>query len=150
MATASDRFWSKVEKGSDCWLWKAALSIGGYGTFHVSGGNTVTKGRVRVYAHRWAYEQVKGPIPDGLELDHLCRTRNCVNPDHLEPVTHAENHERRAGFKTGPYNVGDSCKRGHPRTPENTGINVYGYRYCRPCARAVSARCAAKRKSEVV
>lgn len=132
-ATPAERFWPKVEKTSGCWIWKSAHVPAGYGTFYV--GNYV-----RMYAHRWSYEQTFGVIPEGLELDHLCRNRACVRPDHLEPVTHAENHFRRRGFKTGPYDVGSHCRRGHERTPANTGVNTYGYRFCRPCARAVMAR----------
>jgi hypothetical protein len=148
-ATPSERFWSKVQKTADCWVWKASVAgPGKYGHFHVSGGSTAAKGRVRVYAHRWSYEEVVGPIPDGLELDHLCRNPRCVNPAHLEPVTHAENHRRRRGFRTGPYNVGDACRHGHPRNAENTGINAYGYRFCRPCARAKTARYAQKRRQQ--
>ena len=137
MATASDRFWARVDKQESCWIWTGTTAGSGYGSFYVEGGRA---GRVRMYAHRWSYEQGKRPIPDGMELDHLCRVRRCVNPDHLEPVTHAENHRRRSGVRHGPYDVGDSCKRGHPRTPENTGINSQGARFCRPCARAASAR----------
>jgi hypothetical protein len=89
--TAPARFWAKVATDGDCWLWRAHVMRNGYGYFD--------KG----YAHRWAYQHMVAEIPEGLELDHLCRVRNCVNPYHLEPVTHAENHRRRRGIKTGPY-----------------------------------------------
>ena len=88
------RFWSKVRKTSGCWLWTGATNADGYGTFHVDRFN----GRQRVaYAHRIAYSLLRGPVPDGLELDHaVCGTRRCVNPDHLDPVTHAVNMQRAA------------------------------------------------------
>jgi hypothetical protein len=89
--TAPKRFWSKVQQHGDCWTWAAYTMPNGYGHFD------------KQYAHRWAYEYMVGEIPAGLELDHLCRRRNCVNPFHLDPVTHAENHRRRRGIKTGPY-----------------------------------------------
>lgn len=88
MSTEADRFFAKVEKTNDCWLWRAATTVG-YGVF-----KRATK--VLVYAHRWSYEHHVGPIPEGLHIDHLCRVRACVNPAHLEPVTLAENN-RRAG-----------------------------------------------------
>jgi HNH endonuclease len=88
----SERFWAKINKGgpipehrSDlgpCWLWTAATNYG-YGVFRID--------RRSIYAHRYAYELLVGPIPDGLQLDHLCRVPPCVNPTHLEPVTHREN-----------------------------------------------------------
>lgn len=82
-ATLMERFWAKVERDpSGCWLWTASLADGGYGHF----------GRWK--AHRYAYETLVEPVPHGLDLDHLCRVRHCVNPSHLEPVTRAENLRR--------------------------------------------------------
>lgn len=72
--------------GTPCWIWQLSTVGAGYGRFQVDGKKHL--------AHRWHYEQVHGQIPDGLELDHLCRQYRCVNPDHLEPVTHIENVRR--------------------------------------------------------
>lgn len=86
--TVEERWWEKVAITEGCWLWTASLDGNGYGRFH--DGERDTK------AHRSGYEMLVGPVPDGLELDHLCRVRACVRPDHLEPVTHAENVRRAA------------------------------------------------------
>ncbi|MBN9210756.1 MAG: hypothetical protein BGO45_10805 [Microbacterium sp. 71-36] len=83
-ATVSERFWARVVK-ADCWEWTGSLRTG-YGLFRLDGRNVQT--------HRWAYEEQVGPIPDGFQIDHLCRNTRCVNPDHLEPVTQAENIRR--------------------------------------------------------
>lgn len=77
------RFWAKVDKTGDCWLWAGYRDRRGYGTFNV--------GRTPKKAHRVAYELVKGPIPAGLVIDHRCWNPPCVNPDHLRAVTPAAN-----------------------------------------------------------
>lgn len=80
------RFWSKVDKTDACWLWTGALNNSGYGTIKING--------VTVGAHRHSFLLAGRAIPEGLDLDHLCSVRRCVNPDHLEPVTRAENLRR--------------------------------------------------------
>lgn len=123
--TPEERFWSKVEKTDGCWLWTGALNGGGYGRFNV--------GR-RLYAHRAAYLMFVGPIPDGLQIDHLCRVRHCVNPDHLEPVTHAEN-VRRGEVGT-RERMRTHCPHGHEYTEANTYVHPRdGSRKCMACAR---------------
>lgn len=118
MAVLPDRFWEKVEKTETCWLWIASLDRKGYGQFKLGG----EKRR----AHRICFEALVGPVPAGLQLDHLCRVRNCVNPAHLEPVTAGENVMR------GERVLRSHCSFGHERTPENS--YVYGRkRQCRIC-----------------
>lgn len=114
-------FWSAVDRSGPggCWLWTRTLDEG-YGSYNLNG--------VKHKAHRYAYEAVVGPIPDGLFLDHLCRVRNCVNPMHLEPVTHKVNMER------GLTATKTRCKYGHDFTEANTYL-YEGRRYCRTCAR---------------
>jgi hypothetical protein len=85
--TPVGRFMGRVEKTSDCWLWTGGKTKNGYGSFYPKKGPSK-------YAHRWLYALVRGPIPEGMQLDHLCRVRHCVNPDHLEPVTMQENLRR--------------------------------------------------------
>jgi hypothetical protein len=86
--TAEKRFWSKVQKGPGCWLWLGRLNSVGY-------GRVSRNGRLQ-HAHRFVYELVKGPIPPGLEIDHICRNRACVNPDHLRLATSKQNRENQS------------------------------------------------------
>jgi len=100
-----ERFWAKVERGDGCWIWVAGLLRSGYGQFSPMAGKNVR-------AHRFAYELLVGPIPEGLTLDHLCRVHSCVNPTHLEPVTHLEN-VRRGMAPNVQIRRSGLCKRGH-------------------------------------
>src|SRR6266568_5486930 len=84
------RFWAKVDRSGACWLWTAHVGEDGYGTFSLDGHHQ--------RAHRIAWVLLRGPIPEGLQIDHLCRVRACVNPDHLEPVTQRENILRGEGI----------------------------------------------------
>ena len=102
----ADRFWEKVEKTDGCWIWRGARNRSGYGRIQKAVGITQL-------AHRVAYTMEVGPIPDGMQIDHLCRTTSCVNPAHLEPVTARENQHRVSVLKT-------HCVQGHEYTPENT------------------------------
>lgn len=141
-ASVAERFWSKVEKTASCWLWTAATLRGGYGQFTISHD-------VKISAHRWSYESLVGPIPDGLVLDHLCRVSACVNPNHLEPVAQAENVRRGevwmiSGSKT-------HCPSGH----EYAGGNLYlrpsdGARVCRACTREHQRRRRLRRSGQLI
>ena len=131
-----ERFMEKVDVTDSCWLWTAQLSKDGYGRF----GVRVTSQRyMPTNAHRVAYELFVGPIPEGMHLDHLCGVRNCVRPDHLEPVTPLVN-----VLRSEPPNR-THCPQGHEYTPENTR-RVNGKRHCRACGYAdLKRRRAAKR-----
>lgn len=127
-----ERFWPKVDlSGPGCWLWTAGTNRDGYGSFRVGSQSDGT--RRHVLAHRWAYEHLVGPIPEGLTIDHLCRVRHCVNPDHLEPVSHAEN--TRRGESGRNQRIKTHCPQGHPYDEENTYM-WNDHRYCRACQRA--------------
>jgi hypothetical protein len=92
--TVEERFWASVNKTETCWLWTGApCARGGYGTLNVNGG---TGHRPR-YAHRVSYELANGPIPEGKQIDHICHTPLCVNPEHLRPVDHKQNGENHQG-----------------------------------------------------
>jgi len=140
MTTVLERLATKFTIGDGCWEWTAGRNPDGYGHFRV--GNTQRK------AHRVVYELMIGPIPDGLDLDHLCRNRACVRPDHLEPVTRGENQRRGVPFRPPRDNNAwgrrvTHCPQGHqyPR-PSEPGKK----RNCLVCKRErmAAARRAAK------
>jgi hypothetical protein len=112
------------EPNTGCWLWLGAITTTGYGFMTLRNGK-----RRSVMAHRVSYEAFVGPIPDGYEIDHKCRQHECVNPDHLEPVTHAENMRRYSKFD--PRIQSADCKHGHPLDGVRTRNS--GGRYCKTC-----------------
>lgn len=129
-ATA-ERFWEKVDFGVDCWKWDAYCDPEGYGRFMLGSRN--------VYSHRFAYEFCVGIIPRNKQIDHLCRVRHCVNPDHLEVVTQRENILRGKGI-TAQAAKAANCPHGHEYNAENTIIRNQGWRQCRTCKRASDAK----------
>lgn len=127
-APAPERFWLMVQKTESCWLWTGATSKG-YGRFNPDG-------RV-VWAYRYAYELLVGPVPAGMELDHTCRVKVCVNVAHLEPVTHRENMLRAPHIRA--FLDAPACINGHPWTEANT-LRVGTRRFCRACNREKARR----------
>jgi hypothetical protein len=119
---------------SGCWEWSGKVAKNGY-------GHTKVGGEFRL-AHRAFYEGMKGPIAEGMTIDHLCRNRSCVNPAHLEPVSRGENVLRSPATRAAINLAKTHCVRGHPLS----GPNLYlrpdrpGHRHCRACAKAASRK----------
>ena len=106
--TTEERYWEKVDKTDNCWLWTASCDSSGYGKFWHEGK--------LVLAHRFAYAWAYGGIPEGMQVDHRCHNRRCVRPDHLRLVTHAQNGQNRRGAQSN----------------SGTGVRgVYWYESCR-------------------
>lgn len=140
--TPEQRFLQQVDKHGPvsalrpdlgaCWLWTGTLTNNGYAGFNAQSQRS---------GHRWAYQHYVGPIPEGLQIDHLCRVRHCVNPAHLEAVTPEENVSRIPRLPV------THCSHGHEYTDENTWTDTRGNRFCRACNRERQrARKAANRK----
>lgn len=120
MKTLEERFWQKVDcrEADECWEWKAAKYTNGYGI--IRDGSKIRS------AHRLSYALAHGEIPEGLVIDHLCLNKGCVNPAHLEAVTHRENTLRYTQTIT-------ACPKGHEYDEANTYIDRNGARVCRKC-----------------
>lgn len=133
--TTKERFITKFTKTDNCWIWEAAKNRGGYGVFRMN-KRTCT-------AHRLAYTTFVGPIPKGLDIDHLCRNRACVNPDHMEPVTRGENTRRGdapKALRAYKANITE-CPSGHPYDEINTYYRKdRPGRECRTCRTETSRR----------
>lgn len=144
----SVRLIARTEQRGDCWIWSGALNSG-YGYCTINGENWLV--------HRFLYEQLRGPIGDGLHLHHVCQTRACVNPDHLEEVTQAEHTARHGGIPQALRDRANDrlllthCPHGHPYSGDNLrlkttargGIN----RICRTCSRDADRRRRARLKA---
>ena len=135
--SVGERFFSRIDKiPSGCWVWTGSIMQCGYGRMKVDNKT--------VLAHRLAYELMVGPIPEGLEIDHLCRNRACVNPEHLEPVTGQVNTLR--GETIAASNAAKThCPKGHPYNESNTFLRSSG-RGCRECGREAGRLWYARKK----
>lgn len=116
IASLAARLKARTVVSGECWIWTGATSNGGYGQIQIAGITSP------VATHRLAYEIWVGPIPEGLHIDHLCRVRSCLRPEHLEAVTQAENNRRSFEFR-----LQGRCGRGHP--------HPLGSPQCKPCIR---------------
>jgi hypothetical protein len=135
--------WSKVTITNECWIWTGTISSQGYGQFERSGK--------RYRAHRAFYEEIKGSIPFGLEIDHLCRNRACVNPTHLEAVSRRTNILRGSGCSA-KNSKKTHCIKGHLLKGDNLMLYRYHktkqlWRFCRTCRNEANRKWIAKRKS---
>ncbi len=124
--SAAERFWPKVVKSGDCWMWEGNRTPRGYGMFW--------SGERLVSAYRWAYEDAEGSVPNGMELDHLCRVHACVRPSHLEAVVHRTNILRGVG-PTAINARKTHCNYGHLYSDDNLYLPPSGQRVCLTCKR---------------
>ncbi|MFC8008955.1 HNH endonuclease signature motif containing protein [Streptomyces cinereoruber] len=130
-AKAVARFWRRVAITDRCWTWTGTTVPAGYGRLIINKKVTLV--------HRYSYELNVGPIPKGLTIDHLCRTKNCVNPDHLEAVTSRVN-TLRSNNPAAINRRKTHCIQGHALTKENTYSSMKNARQCKPCVRSAARR----------
>lgn len=116
-----ERFFQKVLKTHSCWIWMASLDHRGYGRFKFN--------KKAVRAHRFSFELFNGPIQECLTIDHVCRNKKCVNPDHLRTMTRAEN----ASIGNKNREKPSQCQRGHEFSGKNLYIDRNGHRKCKTC-----------------
>ena len=127
--STAERLWLKVQKTDSCWLWTGGTNNYGYGLFWHNK-------KMRL-AHRVAYETINGFIPEGMQIDHLCRVRQCVNPSHLEVVTSKVNTSSGKGLAS--INAKKThCPQGHSYSGDNLFLDNRGFRNCRECHRIKS------------
>ncbi|MCA1844613.1 MAG: HNH endonuclease [Actinobacteria bacterium] len=134
--TPFERTWNKFLVDDGCWLWTASIDADGYG--RLGKGSDPTQ---PTKAHVVLWNALRGPVPEGMELDHLCQVKHCVNPAHLEPTTHLVNCQRRPQYQSEKTH----CPQGHPYDEENTYDNQ-GRRHCRACMKVRNAKYEVKRK----
>lgn len=138
---ARERFVTKIDFGEsndNCWLWDAGKTTAGYGIFW--------NGTTMQAAHIFSYQMFRGPVPEGLQLDHLCRVRHCVNPQHLEPVTQMENMRRGMTWEFNRRKT--QCPRGHLYTSDNLINAASGKRRCKACERERSNKYNKRKRTE--
>lgn len=137
---AEDRFFAMVQKTESCWIYTGAKQQGGYGTFGIG---TRKANKKSVLAHRFSYELAIGPLPpksSGMQLDHICRNRVCVNPSHLQLVA-ARVNTLRSPIAPASVNARKThCKHGHPLEGVNLTVLANGDRSCRTCRNAIAER----------
>lgn len=139
------KFWLNilVDEGSGCWEWQGVIS-NGYGIHY--GKAYIGKQQVSAHRFSWLYFFGEWP-PAGLHLDHLCRNKCCVNPNHLEPVTSHENTFVRGNSISKQNSLKTHCANGHTFDSENTRLNTYGWRYCHTCKVSNDRRYRANKKN---